>query len=163
MKLIVKNNVLILVLLIISSFFLGSCVKTDEYIDWKVMNDEWYDAHKTDAGYKMTPSGLCYKVIRLGNPSDRIPNPTSYIKATYKKKLIDGTVFSEGVDKYLPYTLNYLESGLSEGLSMMHTGDIYEFYIPYELTLTSSGGTVNSTIPKYSTIIYNIELIDSEY
>ncbi len=134
-----------------------SCEKSDSYMDWKAMNDDWFEAHKKDEGFVQTESGLCYKVVRLGNTADRIPNPTSYINATFTGKLIDGTIFGEGENANMGQ-LHTLIEGWQEGLLMMHTGDIYEFYIPSNL---GYGEKSKNKIPPFSTLIYRVELIDS--
>ncbi|PIF02587.1 MAG: hypothetical protein CR965_00540 [Paludibacter sp.] len=138
--------------------FLGSCEDKNEYFDWKAMNDDWLKEHRQDKGFTISKTGLCYKVIRKGNPADRNPNPTSYIKATYTGKLIDGTIFTEGEEVNMG-RLNQTIKGMQEALLMMHTGDIYELYIPYNLGYGKTGSI--GKIPPYSTLYFKIELIDS--
>lgn len=122
------------------------------------MNDRWIENHSNDQGFTKTESGLCYKIIREGNPSDRKPNPTSYILATYEGKLIDGTTFDKGEKSNLR-ELYQLIKGLQEGLLMMHNGDIYEFYIPSHLGYGEKGK--GSSIPPHSAMYFRIELNDS--
>ena len=158
--------------------FLG-CVKTDEYIDWKLLNDEWFEGRKLDkvafpfnwqvkslgstmidTAFMTSESGVRFRRLRPGNPSDRKPNPTSYIWAIYEKKLIDGTTFELDSIGGLLGSLPDLEKGIQEGLLKMHIGQTCEFYIPWEQTLNSSGKQVNFSIPKYSVIICRIQLTD---
>lgn len=151
-----KLSYLLLVALLTT--FTTSCEKQDEYMDWKAMNDRWFENHQHDKGFEQTESGLCYRIIREGNPSDRKPNPTSYILATYEGKLIDGTIFDKGEKRNLR-ELYQLIKGLQEGLLMMHNGDIYEFYIPAHLGYGSKGK--GSIVPPHSTMYFRIELNDS--
>ncbi len=156
MKKIVNKSIYIL--FFITIIILNSCEDKNEYFDWKAMNQDWFAEHQNDAGFVTTETGLCYKVIRKGNPADRTPNPTSFIKATYKGKLIDGTTFTEGEEVNLG-RLNQTIKGMQEALLMMHTGDIYELYIPYELGYGKTGAI--GKIPPYSTLYFKIELLDS--
>lgn len=151
------KNIIYISILVIVSMMNFSCEKSDEYIDWKAMNDDWFESHKSDEGFIQTASGLCYKVIRRGNTADRQPNPTSYVNLTFTGKLIDGTVFSQG-EKVNMGRLHNLVEGLQEGLIMMHTGDIYQFYIPQKL---GYGDKSSYKIPAYSTLFFEVELIDS--
>ena len=119
------------------SLLFFSCEKQDKYTDWKVMNNDWLEANKNskssfpfnwtidvlktplvNAEFQTTESGIKYKILRLGNPADRMPNPTSLIKATYEGKLIDGTDFESQVDSYWDYLQN-LPIGVQEILLKM--------------------------------------------
>lgn len=150
------SRIILLVVILLFSF---SCKEDkNEYFDWKAVNEDWLKQHQNDSGFVATETGLFYKVIRRGNPSDRQPNPTSSIQATYKGKLIDGTVFSEGKEVYMG-KLYELIKGVQEALLMMHTGDIYELYIPYDIAYGKQG--FMGRVPPYSTLYFEIELIDS--
>lgn len=169
----IKHTLLILIAAF--AFTLTSCVKSDDYIDWKVMNDEWFAANlESKASYpfewsidvlktpiiqeefKITESGVKYKALRYGNPTEKKPSLSSNIYATYEGRLIDGTKFDGGTEIYLGQT--YARApGFQEIIMKMHVGDIYEIYIPYELGYGAKG---QFKIPPYSTLIYRIELTD---
>lgn len=161
----------VLLLIIVSG-----CEKQDKYADWKRMNNEWYTAYKsvpisypfswsinilnTDlvhGSFSTTSTGIKYKALRLGNPADRMPNPTSEIWATYEGKLIDGTTFDSGTDVDLGY-ITALVPGMSEILLKMHKGDIFEMYLPSDQGYGTNG---LGGIPPYSVLIFRIELIDA--
>ena len=82
------KNILFIVGISLISLLFTSCEKEDKYIDWKVLNEKWLEKHKSDPGFNVTESGLCYKVIRLGNPNDRKANSTSYINVNYETIVI---------------------------------------------------------------------------
>ena len=119
------NQILLILAISALSLIFSACEKQDAYMDWKVMNNDWLEANKNskssfpfnwtidvlktplvNAEFQTTESGIKYKVLRLGNPADRMPNPTSLIKATYEGKLIDGTDFESQVDSYWDYLQN---------------------------------------------------------
>ena len=158
MKFFHKKNVIFIIGLTLFSFVMTGCMKEDDWQDWKVLNEQWYETHKSDPGFTRTSSGLCYKVIRLGNPADRKPNLYSTIVATYSGKLYNDSIFDAGEETTLG-TLGYLVEGWQEALLKMHTGDIYELYVPWELGYGEDGS--GTAIPPYSTLKFRIELIDS--
>lgn len=134
-----------------------ACEKSDNYIDWKVMNQDWYEQHKNDPGFTITESGLCYKLIGpLANPADRMPNRNDIVVVNYTGKFIDGTEFDKGTNVSMP--LFEVVSGFQEALLKMRQGETYEFYIPYEIGYGTKG---SGNIPPYTTLIFQIELLES--
>lgn len=135
-----------------------SACKENEYIDWKIMNDNWYAAHKSDPGFVTTADGLCYKVIFQGN--QRKPNINSYVIVNYKGSLIDGSVFdsvAKGSSTILQ--LSSLVPGWKEGLIKMQAGGRYVFYIPGKLGYDTV--STNPLIPPHSVLKFDVTLIDS--
>ena len=115
-------------LLLLFSIVFNSC-KEDTFIDWKILNDNWYEQHKNDPGYKLTDSGLCYKVIYQGDL--RKPNSSSNVTVKYTGKLINGIVFDKS-DSFQT-NLSQVIKGWTEGISKMNVGGHYLFYIPANL------------------------------
>ncbi len=152
------NNLKKISFLIFITFIvlLSNSCKDDKYIDWKILNEKWFDTHKTDPGFIQTESGLCYKVIHQG--AMRRPNSGSWVKVKYSGKLIDGTQFDSGTyDYYLSSTVK----GWQEAIVKMNGGGKYILYIPSELGYGKDGS--GKTIPPYSTLIFEVELLDSYY
>ncbi|MFV0391578.1 MAG: FKBP-type peptidyl-prolyl cis-trans isomerase [Paludibacteraceae bacterium] len=138
-----------------------SCEKSDSYIDWKVMNDNWYESHKTDAGFTVTQSGLSYR--RTSPPageSERKPNAADAVWVDYTGKYIDGTEFDSGTSSifYLSGSGSII-TGLAEGILQMRRGETFEFYIPHTIAY---GDEQQGLIPPYSTLIFTITLLDSK-
>ena len=144
-------------LLLVITFMLASC-EEDKYADWKILNIQWienyFEKHENDAGFHRTESGLCYKVIHQGEMGR--PDVNSIITVKYKGTLIDGTVF-ESNDSF-EYRLSALMPGWVEGIRKMNVGGRYVFYIPADLAY---GDEKYGDIPPYSTLIFEIELLDS--
>lgn len=139
---------------LVALLFLFSC-EEDKYADWKILNEQWLQSHKSDSGFVSTPSGLCYKVIHQGY--DRRPNPYSWVSVQYKGYLIDGTLFESGMYEY--YLSNAIQ-GWIEGITKMNGGGTYIFYIPSSLGYGKDG---YGEIPPYSTLIYEVTLLSSMY
>lgn len=141
-------------LLLLITLALGSC-EEDNYADWKILNDEWLETHKTDSGFIQTESGLCYKVIHQGEMGR--PNlKDSYITVNYKGELITGTVFDSG--QYKAYLFEAI-AGWQEAIVKMNVGGKYILYIPSTLGYGKDG---SGDIPPHSTLIFVIELLDSK-
>lgn len=141
-------------LLLLFSIVFNSC-KEDTFIDWKILNDNWYAKHNTDAGFIKTESGLQYKVIYQGDL--RKPNSSSNVTVKYTGKLINGIVFDKS-DSFQT-NLSQVIKGWTEGISKMNVGGHYLFYIPANLAYGKSG---KGTIPPYSVLIFDVTLIASE-
>ena len=90
-------------------------------------------------GVVTTASGLQYMVLQEGD--GKSPKATDKVRCHYEGMLIDGTLFA----------------GWTEGLQLMKEGAKYRFFIPYLLGY-GAGGAGNS-IPPYSTLIFDVELI----
>lgn len=140
-------------LLLVITLTLASC-EEDKYADWKILNQQWIEKHKDDVGFNQTESGLCYKVIHQGEMGK--PDVNSIITVKYKGTLIDGTVFDKN-DNFTQ-SLASLVRGWVEGVRKMNVGGKYIFYIPSDL---GYGDEAYGDIPPHSTLIFEIELLDS--
>ncbi len=115
-------------------------------------------ANKTKPGIVVTESGLQYQIITTGKGN----KPTSaedMVTVHYTGKLIDGTVFDSSVERGEPanFRLNEVIPGWTEGLQMMHEGDKWMLYIPYDIGFGERGS--GSQIPPYAALIFEVELI----
>ena len=135
-----------------------SACQENMYMDWKLLNDNWYSVHKSDSGFITTPSGLCYKVIHQG--VQRFPNVNSVVLVSYKGTLIDGSVFdSTATGATTQVSLSSAIPGWKEGLVKMQNGGNYIFYIPSKLGYDTV--STNPKIPPHSVLKFNVHLIDS--
>lgn len=110
---------------------------------------------------KHTASGLYYVVIKPGN-GER-PEVGKTVTAHYTGKLLDGTVFDSSVERDQPFQfvlgVGQVIPGWDEGLQLMSKGEKGVLYIPYYLAY---GERDLGTIPPFSNLIFEIELIDFE-
>ncbi|MBQ5451951.1 MAG: FKBP-type peptidyl-prolyl cis-trans isomerase [Bacteroidales bacterium] len=118
---------------------------------------EFFAENAKKPGVKVTESGLQYKVVKEG--SGKTPTDSSDVKIHYEGKLLDGTVFDSSYDSEEPTSLNmgFLIPGMVEGLKLMKEGAQYVFYIPQDLGYGEY--SPGETLPAYSTLIFEIELI----
>mgnify|MGYP003320989369 CR=1 FL=1 len=109
------------------------------------------------AGVHVTESGLQYEVLTEG--SGRQPKATDKVRCHYHGTLTDGTVFDSSYQRGEPcdFGLNQVIAGWTEGVQLMKEGAKYRFYIPYNLAYGERGA--GSSIPPYSALIFDVELI----
>ena len=110
-------------------------------------------------GIHVTESGLQYEVLKMGR--GKKPAATDRVKVHYHGTLIDGTVFDSSVERGEPtsFGLNQVIAGWTEGLQLMPVGSKFRFYIPQELGYGSRNA---GSIPPYSTLIFEVELLGIE-
>ena len=108
-------------------------------------------------GVVTTTSGLQYTVLSEG--TGRSPKATDRVRCHYEGTLIDGTVFDSSYRRGEPadFPLDGVIPGWTEGVQLMKEGAKYRFFIPYLLGYGERGA--GSSIPPYSTLIFDVELV----
>jgi len=108
-------------------------------------------------GVVKTQSGLMYEVINEGN--NEKPLASNTVKVHYEGSFINGKIFDSSIKRGQPieFGLKQVIKGWTEGLQLMGKGAKYKFYIPYNLAYGERG---RSSIPAYSMLIFDVELID---
>lgn len=144
--------------LFVSGIIFSACTSEDN--KWKDLNEKFLENNKSLNGIVTTKSGLQYKVLSEG--AGLSPNSSSYVKIIYTGKLIDGTRFDSTINDttlvHTPYWgyVSYYVTGFQEALTKMKTGSHWEIYIPYSL---GYGTESSGTIPAYSTLIFDVQLL----
>ena len=128
----------------------------EQYGPLKKKGEAWMAANAKKPGVKTLPSGVQYKVIKVG--AGQMPKDTSVVKVNYEGRLIDGTVFDSSYKSGQPVTLraNQVIKGWTEALVHMPAGSVWEVYIPQELAY---GDREQGQIKPYSPLVFKIELI----
>jgi FKBP-type peptidyl-prolyl cis-trans isomerase len=123
----------------------------------KADNLAFLEKNKTAEGIKITASGLQYKINATGK--GKTPQATDSVTVHYTGKLIDGTVIDSSVEKNRPLTIGVsdLMTGWTEALLMMHEGDKWTLFIPYNLGYGEQGA--GEQIPPFATLIFDVELL----
>ena len=132
--------------------------RSKQYGPNKATGEKWLAANKTKAGVKTLPSGVQYKVIKVGNGP--LPKDTSTVKVNYEGRTIDGKVFDSSYKRGQPITLraNQVIKGWTEALVHMPAGSVWEVYIPQNLAY---GDREQGQIKPFSTLIFKIELLSA--
>lgn len=103
------------------------------------------------------PSGLQYEILSEGN--GKKPTVTDRVKCHYEGTLIDGTVFDSSVQRGVPavFGVSQVIKGWTQALQLMNEGSKWRLYIPADLAYGAQ--QAGELIPPYSTLIFDIELI----
>lgn len=115
------------------------------------------ERNKTNPAITTLPSGLQYEVLRQG--SGRMPGKNDSVKCHYVGTFINGQVFDSSIARNEPavFGVTQVIPGWTEALQLMHEGDKWCLYIPYDLAYGERGA--GDAIPPYCTLIFEIELL----
>jgi FKBP-type peptidyl-prolyl cis-trans isomerase FklB len=118
--------------------------------------EAFLEKNKSAEGVQSTASGLQYKTNTEG--TGLAPDENDEVTVHYEGRLTDGTIFDSSIKRNEPATfgLNQVIPGWTEGLQLMKEGGKTTFYIPQQLAY---GAQDMGTIPAYSTLIFEVELI----
>lgn len=138
-------------------FLFTACDQDDEWIDnEEELLAEFLQTNNIDT--EPTESGLYFikKRTGIGNEAE------DGAKATiiYTARLVDGRIFDSATrENPFQFTIGSSEviAGINEGVEMMREGDNAMLIIPSELAY---GDRQAGTIPPYSTLIFDIILIE---
>jgi FKBP-type peptidyl-prolyl cis-trans isomerase FklB len=131
-----------------------------QFSENKIAGERFLLQNKMDPSIIVTPSGLQYKVISMGNGEK--PSSTTRVKVHYHGTTIEGKVFDSSVNRGEPATfgLNQVIPGWTEGLQLMPVGSKFRFYIPQELAYGVNAPS--QEIKPYSVLIFDVELLSIE-
>lgn len=150
-------------------------VSCDErFMSWKEYNEHWIIEQKDKLGVdtnvvevEILPSGILIEKYHTGYGA--IPKPTvdpvlgvsSAVKVKYTGWLVDGTRFdfSEGASFYLSSVI----PGWQDVFAKMPQGSHWKIYIPHDKAYGKTGSKGlrgNFSVPPYSTLIFEVRLID---
>lgn len=115
------------------------------------------ERNKTNPAITTLPSGLQYEVLRQG--SGRMLGKNDSVKCHYVGTFINGQVFDSSIARNEPavFGVTQVIPGWTEALQLMHEGDKWRLYIPYDLAYGERGA--GDAIPPYCTLIFEIELL----
>ena len=143
----------------IAGEYIQSTMTTIKYGNSKEEGAKFLAENALREGVKVTASGLQYEVIKMGK--GKKPTATDKVKVHYHGTLTNGTVFDSSVDRNEPITfgLTQVIAGWTEALQLMPVGSKFKLYIPQQL---GYGSQQAGSIPPYSTLIFEVELLGIE-
>ena len=120
--------------------------------------NEFLAENSTKPGIKITDSGLQYEVITEGNGPK--PDVWDTVRVHYEGTLTNGTEFDSSYSRGEPaeFPLSGVIPGWTEGLQLMSVGSKYRLFVPSDLGYGPQGR--GQQIPPYSTLVFEIELLD---
>jgi len=107
--------------------------------------------------YTVTPTGLRYEEIKVGDGAT--PSPDDTVVVHYTGWLTDGTKFDSSYDSGQPeaFVLSGLIEGWKEGLATMRVGGKRYLRIPPDLAYGAEG---KEGIPPNSILLFEVELLE---
>ncbi len=129
----------------------------EKFNDNKIAGEKFLKENSKREGVVTLPSGLQYKILKEGKGPT--PGPHDLVLVHYQGRLIDGTVFEDHLKgEPIPFFVDRMIKGWSEALQLMPEGSHWMIYVPYQLGYGSDPNP-NSSIPPFSTLIFEIELV----
>jgi len=121
-------------------------------------NEAFLARNKEKTGVIVTPSGLQYEVIKMGNGPK--PTPENEVKVHYTGTLIDGTEFDSSVKRGIPaeFMVSQVIPGWTEALQLMPVGSKFKLYLPENIAYGANGA--GELIKPFSTLIFEVELLE---
>ena len=157
--------------MLMGSFLLFSCNKDEDGSEKEMIRLKQYLSDQGYSDIEQTESGFYHIILNEGEGAN--PLFTDFIRINFTGSLIDGTVFetsdediAKAHDLYHPdrvfgpakFELGRLGiTGLVEGILLMKQGETSRIIIPSKLGFGSSD---HGIVPPYSTLIYDVELLD---
>ena len=139
--------------------YIQSTMNTIKYGNTKEEGEKFLAENALREGVITTASGLQYEVIKMGK--GKKPVATDNVRVHYHGTLTNGVVFDSSVDRGEPITfgLTQVIAGWTEALQLMPVGSKFKLYIPQQL---GYGSQQAGSIPPYSTLIFEVELLGIE-
>ena len=125
----------------------------------KTIGEDFLNKNKTSSDIRTTSSGLQYKIITEGNGKKPLMN--DIVGVHYHGKLLNDSTFicTYGIFPDVFKVGELPIKGLSEALTLMSEGAVWEVYIPQELGYKDKRKDKLCVIPPYSVLIFNIDLM----
>lgn len=138
----------------------GQAGQTPQQV-WDAGNAAYLAWNGARRGWTTTESGLQYRRVGKAHPDAPQPTAADTVKVHYRGTFIDGREFDSSYSRNEPaeFPLSRVIKGWTEGVALMHVGEIYEFVIPASLAYGSRwvGG---DELPPNSTLRFSVELLE---
>ena len=120
---------------------------------FRTVSDEFMKRNKARHGVVSLPSGLQYKIEKMGLGA--VAKSFETVSCIYKGSYPNGVVFDSSRDKVVDLKVRTLVDGLAEALTTLPVGTVCKLYIPWELAYGEKG---TRSIPPYSALVYDLEI-----
>ena len=122
----------------------------------KTEGDAFLAANKTKEGVVTLPSGLQYKILKVG--TGKLPTDEDTVSVHYQGTFINGTVFDSSIKRGEPISISPKQviPGWKEALALMPVGSKWQLFIPPGLAY---GSQPNDAIGPNSVLIFEVELL----
>lgn len=116
------------------------------------------DVKAAPADATKTASGLAYKILKKGTGTTT-PSSTSYVQVNYTGWTPDGKQFDTSTTEGEPaaFPLDHVIKGWTEGLQLLHKGDVARLWIPSDLAY---GDHPKRPGAPAGPLVFEVELVD---
>lgn len=121
-------------------------------------SEDFMRKNKRRNGVTTLPSGLQYKVEYMG--SGAVATDSDVVKCKYKGTFTNGEVFDTSGEEAFSFPVNGVIPGFAEALKLFPVGTCCTLYIPWQLAYGAEG--MEDVIPPYTTLVFDLEIIDIE-
>ena len=128
-----------------------------EYSDrviYRQASEDFMAENKTREGVVTLPSGLQYKMEVEGKGA--LATATDTVSVIYRGTFPNGRTFDSSRGKETSFPVDRVVPGFSEALQILPEGSKGKIYIPWQL---GYGKTGSRSIPPYSVLIFDIEVV----
>ena len=127
----------------------------------KAEGEAFLAANKAKEGVVALPSGLQYKILKVGD--GRKPTEADTVECQYRGTLVDGTEFDSSYRRGQPVTLKVkggVIPGWAEALLLMPAGSKWQFVVPPQLAYGERGA--GREIGPNATLVFELEFLAVE-
>lgn len=153
----------LLVLICLAAGILTSCL-SDDYVDQSAVDQEKIQAYLQEKGLSLEydpNSGIHYKIIASGDTTNRPSVDSSEITVNYEGRLLTDTIFVKGDSVEMDMTGQPI--GFQLGVSSIGEGGEILMVVPSLLSYGSASFVSDTpysvTVPPYSVLVYEVELL----
>ncbi len=123
----------------------------------RLESETFMETNKTAEGVQVLESGLQYIVLQEGTGVN--PAATDTVMVNYSGTFVDGSVFDASQPgQPAKFSPSQVIDGWKEALLLMKTGAKWKVFVPWNLGYGEEG--YRGAIPPYSTLIFEIELLE---
>lgn len=125
---------------------------------YREKNEQFLEENAQQPEIGILSSGVQYQILKQGKGAR--PSGKDKVLVHYCGKLINGKEFDNSFKRKKPETfrVNQLIKGFQDALKAMNVGSRWMVWIPYPLGYGAND--CGKDIPAYSTLIFEIELLD---
>jgi len=149
-----KSYILLIFVTLLSSFFISCKNDAQREIDDR---NAYLEANNINVA--PTASGLYYVETEEGTGEQA--KAGDVVKVHYSGYLLDGTKFDSSFDRNEPFEFELgagqVIKGWDEGIALMKEGGKATLIIPHDLAYGPNGYSI---IPPYSTLVFDVELVE---
>ena len=123
-------------------------------IVYRTPSEAFIERNSTRNGVQVLPSGVQIKVEHLGG--GKTPTLDNIVAYIYKASFINGNMFESSRGEVVETPVTSMLPGLIDAVTTLPVGTKCKVYLPWQRAYGAKG---KKTVPPYSAIVYDIEIV----